>query len=366
MTAALDRLRDAAPDALGAAYEALVLECCGIDTPRVDRWTEAYEQVSRGLTTDRATALARPSGTWGDDDHRLAAALVFGQRTLLTLLPLLRAHPLPGAAVTDMGSGSGAAALAATMYGAREVTLVERSAGATALARSLLERCGASVQVSSDGLEAARVRTPAVLAAHSLNEVFEARGTSDMAAVVGRWVDEVGPTGRVYVLEPGTHASSTRLQAVRDRVVGSGRAVVGPCTHALPCPMVGRPRDWCHFTSRAAMGPLARAIMRGAGRNPDELPYAWLVCGASPMAERLEGASRVLSVRGVGKGKTAAFTCDDRGIRSLTALDRRAGAEQVTSLEAGDVVAVRDAGLSLRGDGHRVESPGTVELIHRL
>lgn len=365
MSATLDRLRAATPDELGEVYESVVLDVFGVTSPRVARWTEAYAHVSQRLTAERATALATPSGTWGDDDHRLAAALVFGQRTLLTLLPILRAYPLGSREVTDMGSGSGAAALAATICGVERVTLVERSAEASTYARDLLRRCDVHVDSTIDGLESVRVRTGAVLAAHSLNEVFEGRPPADMAKVLLRWLRDAGPDGRVVVLEPGTHAAATRLQAVRDVVQRDAR-LLGPCTHAAPCPMVAQPRDWCHFTRRATVGPLARVIMQGAGRNPNEQPYAWLACATAEAPVVAAGSSRVLSVRLVGKGKTAATTCDDRGIRSLTVLDRRSGAEQVTDLTPGCVVSVDDGGLTLRGDGHRVESPNSVRLIRTL
>lgn len=364
MTVALEALREAPPSELGAAFERHVLATFGHDTPAwSDTWPRVYERLSDGLTVDRDAALrAQASGAWGDDESRLVATLAFGQRTFLSAVPLLRAYGGTPGAVLDLGSGSGAAALAATVCGAPRVTLVDADAKTVGWGARLVSGSGAAVDTVVGDLMDARIASDItwVLAAFSLNEVLVRRPALD--ARLGQLLESWAARGaRVLVLEPGTHEASRRLQRARDALTDRSR-ILGPCTHGGPCPMLqAGDRDWCHLTRPSSLGPIARRILRSAGRDDSATHFSWLALGPGGLPP---GQSRVLDVRAAGKGKSRFLVCDAQGLRDLTTLTRHRSA--LTDLAAGAVVSIPADALEARGDGLRVSSPDRVEVVRSL
>jgi hypothetical protein len=353
--------RSVPADRWGEAYERLVLDVLGVTAVPTDRWAEVYAETSRGLTSERDEALtASASGLWGDSDHRAVAALVFGQRTFLTMMPILTAYPLPPGPVFDLGSGSGAAALAATICGASDVTLVDVSAEALGLGRALLGRMGVAATVHAQDLRAYRPRGGSVLAAHCLNEL---EGQTRASQLVGEWLG--GGVERVVLVEPGTHEGGRGVQRIRDSVAAR-HAVLGPCTHGSPCPLESRPRDWCHFEQPAGLGPVATSLLRLTGRRVDRRAFSWLVVDTARARGRVEAEARLLSVRDLGKGKLGATVCTSGGLRTLTELTRGQAAPVLAGLESGNVVRLAEDLLVRRGDGERVLSPEAVKRSRTL
>jgi hypothetical protein len=53
----------------------------------------------------------------------------------------------------------------------------------------------------------------------------------------------------VFFLEPAKKEPFERLARVRDLFIDHEFSVLAPCTHNAACPMFGRPKDWCHFST---------------------------------------------------------------------------------------------------------------------
>jgi hypothetical protein len=114
-----------------------------------------------------------------------------------------------------------------------------------------------------------------LLLSHVLNELSAA----DLVALrkLIRRADEV------LWVEPGTHAVSRQLSAIRDDVMKTdGFSIVAPCTHQLACPALapGSERDWCHFfappPSEIFANPDWVKFGQRAGIDLRSLPYAFL------------------------------------------------------------------------------------------
>jgi hypothetical protein len=364
MSVVLDTLREAPPSELGAAFERHVLTTFGLEPMTwSDTWPSVYERLSDGLTVDRDVALrGKASGGWGDDEARLVATLAFGQRTFLSAVPLLRTYGgLPGP-VIDLGSGSGAAALAATVCGAPRVTLVDADAKTVRWGARLVAGSGALVDAVVGDLVGAPIASDVVwvLAAFSLNEVLVRRPALDgrLGALLEGWM---ASGRRVLVLEPGTHEASRRLQRARDSLTDRTR-ILGPCTHAALCPMLkAGERDWCHLTRPSWLGPIARRILRMTGRDDSATHLSWLALGPGSQPP---GESRVLDMRTAGKGKSRFLVCDAGGLRELTALTRHRS--PLTDLEPGAVVRIPGDALEVRGDGLRVSAPDRVDVVRSV
>lgn len=113
-----------------------------------------------------------------------------------------------------------------------------------------------------------------LVVSHVLNELSPA----DLAAL--RRV--AARAAAVLWVEPGTHAISRQLGAIRDDLVLSGDSrIIAPCTHQLACPALapGRERDWCHFfappPSEIFATPEWVKFGQRAGIDLRSLPYAF-------------------------------------------------------------------------------------------
>lgn len=364
MTAFIDAISVASSSELGAIFERHVLATFGFEaTAWSDTWPRTFERLSDGLTVDRVWALrAQVSGAWGDDEARLVATLAFGQRTFLSALALLRGYGGEPGPVLDLGSGSGAAGLAATACGARRVTLLDADAETVAWGARLVAGPGVEVVSQVGDLLAAPIADDIrwVVAAFSLNEVVARRPSVDgrLGEILSGWL---APGRRVLVLEPGTHEAARRLQRARDGLYDRHK-VLGPCTHALPCPMLrAGERDWCHLTRPSLLGPLARRIIRTAGRDDTASHLSWLALGDGHGAA---GESRVLDARASGKGKVRLLACDGQGLRELTVLTRHD--TPMASVEPGAVIRVPVEALEVKGDGARVARPELTQVVRPL
>jgi SAM-dependent methyltransferase len=108
---------------------------------------------------------------------------------------------------------------------------------------------------------------------HVLNEL-PAEAMAGLRAMVAR-------AEAILWVEPGTHAVSRQLGALRDEFRGSFH-VVAPCPHAGPCPMFadGNERHWCHFFAPPPPEIFADSnwvkFGQRAGIDLRSLPYCFL------------------------------------------------------------------------------------------
>ena len=95
----------------------------------------------------------------------------------------------------------------------------------------------------------------------------------------------------LVIVEPGTPAGSAIILDCRARLLEAGAHIAAPCPHALPCPLAGDERRWCHFSRRLARTRLHRAAKGGALGYEDER-FAYVAASRSapaPFAARIIG-----------------------------------------------------------------------------
>jgi SAM-dependent methyltransferase len=177
----------------------------------------------------------------------------------------------------------------------------------------------------------------------ALNEVPDPRELVERARA------RLAPDGIMLILEPALREATRALMRLRDAIAEEGAlAILGPCPHASPCPMLPRERDWCHDAADAPLPPPLDAWAREAGLRDDRPTFAWLALknGARP-SERYH---RVVSHRLPSKGKLELAVCTPRGeLKRARRLDRHAGEanEAFASASRGDRLAIEG---STRGD----------------
>ncbi|MEO7413159.1 MAG: small ribosomal subunit Rsm22 family protein [Opitutaceae bacterium] len=127
----------------------------------------------------------------------------------------------------------------------------------------------------------------------------------------------------VIWVEPGTHAISRQLGALRDELLPAFR-VVAPCTHQLICPALepGRERDWCHFFAPPPSEIFADSdwvkFGQRAGIDLRSLPYCFMALDRSakePLPHQT--MSRVIGRPEHFKPYVRLLNCDRTGLTDL-------------------------------------------------
>lgn len=349
-------------------YENAVLEVLGASGVSVSRLSRVYDLVSHALTAAAEdadpgpTGLLRPSGFTAVEADGIWG-LIYGARTFAVARWLLAETPPADGAFVELGAGWGPFGLVAASLG-RRVVLVDLSAERLRSARALYQALALPLPevVVTDAWSYRLPSDAGSLALpYSLGEMLRGRRDEAQAGAdrLRGWSGELGPDGRLFVVEPGTHASSRRLQRIRDLVASEIR-ISAPCPPIAACPVLDDPRDWCHFTRRLALGPTAQAVAAAGQRRWQEVHFSYLALGGDPTP----GAARVLEVREEAKRKVSARLCAERGLIQLTALQREAAASgAVGGLVPGDLVKVDFDACEAKGDGLRVRSAEAIQPV---
>jgi hypothetical protein len=132
----------------------------------------------------------------------------------------------------------------------------------------------------------------------------------------------------VVWVEPGDHASSRALIAVRERLIGD-LSVVAPCTHQNACPMAveGEMRDWCHHFARAPWEVFAdpgwARFSNEMGIDLHSTPLSFLVMDRRPGQALPAGTMHLVGSPRVHKPHVFVYGCDDSGLHGRRLTKRR-------------------------------------------
>jgi SAM-dependent methyltransferase len=338
-----------------------------------------FRQLQRGLTGERTLIGA----SYMDDPSLLRAYLDFywpisfeQTRRALAVTGLLAGKPLNALRILDVGSGPGPVAAAFAASGAAELTLLDQSARALELARSVIPSRVAerrSVAAGDPGTAAAlKISTVAMDIAspepatiplwgsadcvsfgHSLNEV--AAGSGDRVAIrarlLTRYAEALAPGGTILVVEPALLSTSRDLIAVRNLLVSAGWRVLAPCVGraSLDCPALAAGEgQTCHDEIRWKMPESVERLARENGLDKESLKMTWflLLPPGSIRPDSIEkepSAYRVVSDPMLNKGgRIRRLLCGASGRFPLSAPSGGADATRsgFASLERGAFIQV--------------------------
>jgi SAM-dependent methyltransferase len=299
----------------------------------------AVLELHDGLVGDRP--LAKPQTYAGA--HLGAYLLWWWPQTWVKTQAALRMVALPRAPrILDVGSGPGAAALAALDALGGEATCFDASEAALAEAREL-------------GVARAVRKLPSepfdlVLAANVLCEL------DDPLALLRKL------SGTVVVVEPALRETGRALLRVRDTLLAEGWSALAPCLTQKPCPALASPKDWCTAEARWTPPSYFRKLAAATGLRADEMiSFAPLIVSRAPPLRPPVDTWRVVGDPPPEKGKKRVWICSDEGRVPLVRLDRHAAPANAAfdELRRGDLVRLR--GSERRGDGLRVGPDSSVE-----
>jgi hypothetical protein len=267
--------------------------------------------------------------------------------------------------VVDWGCGSGIAARRVISFFGREafesLTVWDHSAAACAYAVEAATRAFPSLPTAT--------ATPAFLLSdqpiglliisHVLNEL----SPSHLAALR----QLATRASEIIWVEPGTHAVSRQLGALRDDWIKAEQfSVVAPCTHQLACPALapGKERDWCHFfappPSEIFANPDWVKFGQRAGIDLRSLPYAFFVLDRDHRRPPTTDLSHIIGRPEHFKPYARWLNCDANGLDELELLKRADLPlfKQLDRTKAPLVYRWRRDGLKVTG-GETIEPPGT-------
>ena len=370
------------PEALEVAWLRRAMKWTGAEEPETacDQLMSAVRELSNRFTTEREPGF----GHYGASARLLAAygLFFFPQtyvRTRLVLAECLREGARPGVERSgslrciDLGAGTGAAGLAvvdafraAGQRGRVHWVAVEHSGAAVRLAGELGRECHPRGRLTIEPVLAdARTWEPSepadlVIAAFSLNELFEGAPEEELVQWTYRSLRWLRPGGWLVLIEPATRPCALRLEHLRDRLVTrEDCSILAPCPHRSPCPILalGNPNVWCHDVRRWSPPQSLRWINRRLHRDLQHLRWSFLAVRKTPLEpEPAQGPAQFAEGRLVGP-------VEDRAGRIRSHLCAADGSMRVCEILTRNLTKERRRELSRwleRGSRVRFLDPTTV------
>ena len=286
-----------------------------------DQLTERYRAGQSSARVDLAAYLTtRMPATYA------AVRKVFGEVARVD----------PGFAPTsmlDIGAGPGTASWAALAEWPElsSVTMIEADARfaelAGVLAKSSALETLACATITRAKLSEATAKADLVIAAYVFAELVE-KDAGEAALKLWAQTEKT-----LVIIEPGTPRGFARIHAARQILIRAGAHIIGPCTHAALCPMLGN--DWCHFTVRLGRSREHMHAKQATVPFEDE-NFSWIAVSRTPAPL---SAARVIRPPEHDKHSMTLKLCTAAGLTtSVIARRDKAAYKQHRKTTWGDVV----------------------------
>ena len=193
----------------------------------------------------------------------------------------------------------------------------------------------------------------------ALNELLHGMPEAEQVRAGAAWLTRLctllTDDGAVIVLEPALREPARTLQAIRDRMVeqatNGGPRIFAPCLGTRPCPLLARPRDWCHERLPLRFpAPLAE-LAREAGLREETITYSYLTLRnhAGSLASLAAADARPYRVVGgpvASKGKVEYALCGVHDAPALIQLtrDRKHADDATDALRRSTVISLQQDG----------------------
>jgi hypothetical protein len=297
-------------------------------------WEALDWQIIERLRTTFLAANPQPASYWNCRADLEHYEFTFGQRVAWKWDAVLRELRMrgwtpPAANVLDWGCGSGIASRRVIEFFGpehfKEVRLYDRSPLAMEYAAKAARQAFPLLRVecSDPGWLGSVASVGVLVISHVLSELNEAGGRALRQAL--------DKAEAVLWVEPGTHADSRALMAIREELHPQF-TLISPCTHQAACGLLaaGNERHWCHHFARMPPAIMADAdwvrFAQRAGIDLRSLPYSCLVlerheAGANHRRAEYPPSeaswSRIVGVPRFYKAFARILSCQVDGVREL-------------------------------------------------
>jgi SAM-dependent methyltransferase len=278
----------------------------------------------------------------------------------------------------DLGAGPGPVSLALLDSGAARVTACDRSGAALALARRIASDRGHELATrqwdvqKTTGLP--RGPFDLISLGHTLNELWP--GHPDRiglrVGLVRKLGEELGPGGRIMIMEPALKETAQEAIRVRDGLVQSGFSVEMPCIWQAACPAL--PEGTCHGEFEWRPLPEMVRLAHAARIGRETLKMAWFVLKRRLAGETIPepapspdgGLYRVVSEPLLSKsGRVRYLVCGPVGRFALSASRESRGKSLAPffTLARGD--GIRFSGAQRRETGWGMDDESSIEIVEK-
>jgi SAM-dependent methyltransferase len=359
----------------------------GMDHLTGPRLVEGVAAVSRRYTLER-DELAELQG----DARALSARLQFFlPRDLLKLhgplaeLASVSALPQkPRWRVLDLGAGLGSTSLGVARFAALsssasalDVTAVDVDAEALELFEALskdlstLPAVPITLETQVADLSSWQGGGPydLIVLGLVLNELEQVLLTRVLQ--LASLLDEAGS---LIIIEPALRETSRVLHTLRDQLAARAAApyVFAPCLRRAACPMLARPRDFCHERLPLDLPASLAQLASSAGLRERDLTFSYLTLTRSRRSLReLSPAPdtlfRAVSGQLKSKGKTEVWLCGEASTPRAQRLDRQR-TESNAALELGErgcILQVSNTTPATPGGLMRIDKAAEVQVVQR-
>jgi len=236
----------------------------------------------------------------------------------------------------DLGCGSGAGSLAASMFFNEKfpemdvhIVGVDRSTKILDVAKMLFERLEntnhsfkailGSLLPSNLNKTLGKEKFDVIIASNFVNELLDADDVFDM---LNQIIDaNLRDDGYLIVVDPALKITSRPLMEVRDMLSRGGSvSIYSPCLHGRSCPMLAaNDRDWCHFYIEWDIPDIVRQMDEFVGTDHKYLKMSYFIIrkGRYESGESNFGSEgtlyRIVSSPLISKGKLELILCGDDG-----------------------------------------------------
>lgn len=208
--------------------------------------------------------------------------------------------------VIDIGSGSGAASIAANLLlGNIPTTCLEKDNNMIEIAKKISPFDHFIYQNFDIAKDEIVGQKDLVIESYMLNELKEADLES---AIEKMWFSAAK---MLILVEPGTPKGYQILLKARDIILKNKGYIIAPCPHMDKCPMLED--DWCHFSTRVQRSKMHRLLKEGEAPFEDE-KYAYM---AFSKAENVRATSRVLRHPVIKKNSVSLHLCTKNGLEDI-------------------------------------------------
>lgn len=232
---------------------------------------KAYEEISSAYRT-KALADLR----W-KEEHFIAYAFARMPATYGVLKEVLSHIPsdFSISSFLDAGSGTGTGyfAMRERWSHLSTISCIEPSQGMRTVANLLInDPC---VHTQPQSIEQASLPpSDMVLFSYSLNELAH-----PLEAIQKAWASTLKA---LVIVEPGTPKDYQRLMQIREHLIQEGAFILAPCPHHLPCPLLKKAEDWCHFSTRILRTKSHQALKVATLPYEDE-KFCYLIALRTPV-----------------------------------------------------------------------------------
>lgn len=236
--------------------------------------------------------------------------------------------------IIDVGSGTGAASLAAEeVFNSEHICLMERE--------SYMRECGSRIfeSIDDDILKAAQWydedilndnadrHADLVMSSYMINEI-KLQDRENVFDRLWNMADKM-----LLIVEPGTKEGFEVISHAREYFLAGGLHIAAPCTHENKCGL--DKDDWCHFSVRVARSRIHKLIKEADVPYEDE-KFSYIAIVKDDVTS---DGMRILRHPDIRKGNIGLRVCDSQGIRN-TIITKKDGElfKKARKSSAGDII----------------------------